>query len=72
MADWRDYVYFSAITDASLGLGDVFPLGQARLLTGVEALNGLVLIGWSASFTDVIMKRLWPLHMGRHGRSKDD
>ena len=72
MEDWRDYVYFSAITYTSLGLGDVFPLGQARLLTGVEALNGLVLIGWSASFTYLIMEKLWPLHMGRHGRSKDD
>lgn len=63
--DWRDYLYFSAITYTSLGLGDVFPLGQARLLTGVEALNGLVLIGWSASFTYLIMEKFWPLHKAR-------
>ncbi len=68
MADWRDYVYFSAITYTSLGLGDVFPLGAARLLTGVEALNGLVMIGWSASFTYLMMERLWPLHMQRGGK----
>jgi len=72
MEDWRDYVYFSAITYTSLGLGDVFPIGQARLLTGVEALNGLVLIGWSASFTYLSMERLWPLHMGNRGKRKND
>ena len=64
-SDWRDYIYFSAITFTSLGLGDVFPLGQARLLTGVEALNGLVLIGWSASFTYLNMEKFWPLHGAR-------
>jgi len=65
MSDWEDYVYFSAVTYTSLGLGDVFPLGGARLLTGVEALNGLVLIGWSASFTYLTMEKFWPLHLKR-------
>ena len=63
MGDWRDYVYFSAVTYTSLGLGDVFPLGGVRLLTGVEALNGLVMIGWSASFTYLTMEKFWPLHL---------
>ena len=35
----------------SLGLGDVWPHGPIRLLTGIEALNGLILIAWSASYT---------------------
>ncbi len=64
----RDYLYFSAITYTSLGLGDAFPLGPARLLTGVEALNGLVLIGWSASFTYLTMEKFWPLHADRRHR----
>ncbi len=68
--DWRDYVYFSAVTYTSLGLGDVFPLGQARLIAGVEALNGLVLIGWSASFTYLTMEKFWPLHPERRSGKK--
>jgi hypothetical protein len=36
---------------SSLGYGDHGPVGHAHLLTGVETLNGLLLIGWSASFT---------------------
>jgi voltage-gated potassium channel Kch len=52
-------VYFSAETYTSLGYGDVIPEGELRLLAGVEALNGLLLIGWSASYTYIAMERFW-------------
>lgn len=52
-------VYFSAETYTSLGYGDVVPSGDLRLLAGVEALNGLLLIGWSASYTYIAMERFW-------------
>ena len=52
-------MYFSAETYTSLGFGDVTPLGPIRLLAGVEALNGLLLIGWSASYTFIAMERFW-------------
>lgn len=52
-------LYFSAETYTSLGFGDLTPLGPVRLLAGVEALNGLLLIGWSASFTYISMERFW-------------
>lgn len=54
-----DYYYFSAITYTSLGIGDIFPIGHLRFLTGVEALIGLLLIAWSASFLYATMNRLW-------------
>ena len=53
-------LYFSAETYTSLGLGDIAPLGPVRLLAGVEALNGLLLIAWSASFTYLSMDKFWP------------
>lgn len=52
-------LYFSAETYTSLGLGDVTPTGPLRLLAGVEALNGLLLIGWSASFAHLEMDQFW-------------
>jgi len=52
-------IYFSAETYTSLGFGDVAPVGHMRLLVGVEALNGLLLIAWSASFTYLSMERFW-------------
>ena len=55
-----DYFYFSIVSYTSLGLGDVFPRDHLRFITGVEALNGLLLITWSGSFIYIAMGRLWP------------
>jgi hypothetical protein len=52
-------IYFSAETYTSLGYGDVVPGGELRMLAGMEALNGLLLIGWSASYTYIAMERFW-------------
>jgi hypothetical protein len=65
--DLLDYFYFSMATYTTLGIGDLHPNGVMRLIAGVESLNGLVLIGWSASFTYLTMEELW----GRGGREKD-
>lgn len=54
-----DSIYFSAETYTSLGFGDVVPVGPIRLLAGTEALNGLLLIGWSASYAYITMERFW-------------
>ena len=66
-AGFEDSIYFSAVTYTSLGLGDYFPTRGLRLIAGVEALNGLVLIGWSASFTYLAMEKYWPMHRSKHG-----
>jgi hypothetical protein len=52
-------LYFSAETYSSLGFGDLIPTGPVRLLAGVESLNGLLLIGWSASYAYIAMERVW-------------
>ena len=54
-----DYFYFSITTYTTLGVGDVHPIGPLRLVAGVESLNGLLLIGWSASFTYLAMGEFW-------------
>jgi hypothetical protein len=52
-------LYFSAETYTTLGFGDVLPHGDLRLLVGLEALNGMLLIGWTASLTFLSMQRFW-------------
>ncbi|HTQ99504.1 MAG TPA: ion channel [Candidatus Acidoferrum sp.] len=52
-------MFFSAETFTALGFVDITPAGAVRLLVGVEGLNGLLLIGWSASFTYLAMERFW-------------
>ena len=62
---FMDYLYYSTVMYTSLGLGDVFPTGHLRVISGIEALNGLMLIGWSTSFTFLAMRRYWPLETMR-------
>lgn len=52
-------LYFSAETYTSLGFGDVYPVGELRLMVGIEALTGLLMISWTASFTYLEMGRHW-------------
>ena len=54
-----DCVYFSFTTYSTLGFGDIEPWGDLRYLVGLEALTGLVLITWSASFLYLEMTRYW-------------
>ena len=68
--DFMDCLYFSAVTYTSLGFSDHVPLSHVRLIAGIEALNGLLLIGWSASFTYLAMERYWPMHAVRRGRKR--
>ena len=58
-------IYFSAETYSTLGLGDLIPTGPIRLLAGTEALNGLLLVGWSASFAYIAMERFWRTDSGQ-------
>ena len=57
--DAVDYFYYSAATFTTLGVGDITPVGHLRIMSGVESLNGLILITWSASFTYLAMERFW-------------
>ena len=61
-------LYFSAETYTSLGFGDLTPVGPVRMLAGIEALNGLLLIGWSASFLYIAMERFWSVGVGEGSR----
>ena len=53
-----DCVYFSFVNYTSLGYGDLVPDGDIRYTAGLEALTGLVLIAWTASFTYIQIKHL--------------
>jgi hypothetical protein len=56
---FQTYLYFSFASYTSLGIGDIFPIGHIRLLTGIEALLGLLMIGWTASFLFLEMRSFW-------------
>ncbi len=45
-----DYFYYAAETYSSLGYGDIYPLGDVRLLASVTPVVGILLLGWSSGF----------------------
>lgn len=57
--DWRTLFYFSAVTYTSTGYGDFVPTGNLRFVSTVEALTGLIMIAWTASFAFLVMQRYW-------------
>lgn len=54
-----DCVYFSFTNYTTLGYGDIEPFGAVRFLAGLEAITGLSLITWSASFMFMEMTQFW-------------
>ncbi len=57
-------IYFSMVTFASLGYGDVVIDGPWRLLAGIQAMTGLLAFGWSSALMFAIVQKIW--------ESKDD
>jgi len=56
---WDDFFYFSASSYTTLGMGDIVPTGAMRSVVAMESLVGLVMIGWSTSFTYISMRKFW-------------
>lgn len=54
-------LYISVESYTSLGTASGFPVGLMRLVAGVEAVVGLILIGWTASYTYLVMRQFWPV-----------
>ena len=52
--------YFSAVTFTTLGYGDMtLHEHDWRLLSGIEALNGILLVGWTTALLFLVVQRSW-------------
>ncbi|MFZ4070402.1 MAG: potassium channel family protein [Caulobacterales bacterium] len=58
LADLETALYFSTVTFASLGYGDVVLEREWRVFGAIEAANGLILFAWSTAFLLSVMARL--------------
>lgn len=56
---WRDYLYISVVTYASVGYGDIRPTGFIRTICGFEALIGIMMMAWSAAYTVFRLQDDW-------------
>lgn len=53
--------YFSLVTFTTLGYGDITLGPQWRVLSGIEALNGVLLVGWSTAYLFGVLQRVWEM-----------
>ncbi len=49
LGSFEQAVYFSFVTFTTLGYGDITLSEGWRVLSGIEALNGILLVGWSTA-----------------------
>lgn len=55
----EEAIYFSFVTFTTLGYGDITLSENWRLLSGIEALNGMLLVGWTTALLFVVVQRTW-------------
>lgn len=58
VSDFESALYFSTVTFASLGYGDIVLSRDWRLFGSIEAANGVILFAWSTAFLLSVMARL--------------
>ena len=57
---YEEAAYFSFVTFTTLGYGDVTLSTQDwRILSGIEAMDGILLVGWSTALLFVVVQRSW-------------
>jgi voltage-gated potassium channel len=59
LASFEEAVYFSFVTFTTLGYGDITLSDGWRLLSGIEALNGILLVGWTTAMIFSVVQNIW-------------
>ena len=54
----REAVYFSTITYGAIGYSDAAMAPGWRLVSAIEGINGIILIGWSTAFFVTLIARM--------------
>lgn len=54
----REAVYFSTITYGAIGYSDAAMAERWRLVSAIEGINGIILIGWSTAFFVTLLGRM--------------
>lgn len=54
----REAVYFSTITYGAIGYSDAAMAEKWRLVSAIEGINGIILIGWSTAFFVTLIARM--------------
>jgi len=58
-------LYFSVVTFTTVGYGDVVLTPEWRLLGSFEAVNGIIMFGWSTALVMAVVQRVYTSTMSR-------
>ena len=56
---FNDIFYYSIVTFTTLGYGDMTISSTWKLLSGIEAINGIMLIGWSTALMYSLIQNIF-------------
>jgi hypothetical protein len=59
LQDFETALYFSIVSYATVGYGDVVLPLQWRLVGAIEGITGILLFGWSTGFIFVVVSKLY-------------
>ena len=59
--DFNTALYFSTVTYATIGYGDVVPPPEWRLVAVTEGLTGVLMLGWSSAIIFAVVVRVFDI-----------
>lgn len=63
---WEEAIYFSTVTYTTLGYGDITLPPVWRVMSGFEAMNGILLFGWSTAMFYAVVQKIVSLKNNRN------
>ena len=59
VTNFEEAMYFSTVTFATLGYGDLVIYNQWRMLAAIQSMTGMLVFGWSAALLYAVVQRIW-------------
>lgn len=66
-ASFHDIFYYSIVSFTTLGYGDMTISSEWKILSGVEAINGIMLIGWSTALMYSLIQNIFKILRDNNG-----
>lgn len=66
LPDAETAFYFSLVTYTSLGYGDIVLTGDWRILSAIEAANGVIIFGWTTALIFYFIQQVY--QTGKHSK----
>ncbi|WP_052670694.1 potassium channel family protein [Draconibacterium sediminis] len=69
-ASFHDIFYYSIVTFTTLGYGDMTISSEWKILSGIEAINGIMLIGWSTALMYSLIQIIYKTLREQNGKQR--